>query len=229
MDGTLTPARLPMTDDFAKRFLSWQAKHTNYLATGSTLKSLYDQLSDDVMQAFSGVYASLGNTFWAKGEMFYTNQFDPNPKLLTLLESFRTSTQYPYTLYPNYIENRGTIINFSVLGRDCPYEERIKYNKWDEQHSEHLHIQSILEQEFPEYSFLIGGVISIDITPKGCGKEQIAIALHKKHPYAEIVFFGDKIFPGGNDYALAKMLEAIPNTKSVPVSSPEEVLEYLVI
>ena len=56
------------------------------------------------------------------------------------LEEFRQNTAYPHTLYPNYIELRAGMLNFSVLGRDCPYEERLRYQKWDAEHHERLRL-----------------------------------------------------------------------------------------
>lgn len=38
MDGTLTPARLPMTAEFAIHFYEWQKNHKSFIATGSDLK-----------------------------------------------------------------------------------------------------------------------------------------------------------------------------------------------
>ena len=73
----------------------------------------------------------------------------------------------------------------------------------------------------------VGGSISMDITPKGCGKGQIARHLRQTYPDEEIVFFGDKTFKGGNDYELAQALTALPATKTVQVDNPDFVLAYL--
>lgn len=44
MDGTLTPARQPMTPDFSRRFLPWLKSHLAYLAAGSNYEKVTEQL-----------------------------------------------------------------------------------------------------------------------------------------------------------------------------------------
>ena len=92
---------------------------------------------------------------------------------------------------------------------------------------ERLGIQSILKKEFPDLDIAVGGSISIDITPKGFGKEQIARHLRKTYPNDKIIFFGDKTFKGGNDYELAQALNKLDNTKVVQVDGPDDVLFFI--
>jgi len=227
LDGTLTPPRLAMQDEFAKIFLPWLKSHTAFIATGSNLTKVTEQLPVAVLNAFSGVYCSMGNELWRHGAYVYQNKFIPDSRMLAMLEEFRRNTEYPYELYPNYIEMRTGMINFSVLGRDCPYEERLRYQTWDKENHERQKIKETLQREFPQYEFSVGGSISIDINPCGCSKAQIAGRLQKSFPDEKIVFFGDRTQPGGNDYELAEALRRLPNTKIVQVEGPGEVLSVL--
>ena len=227
MDGTLTPARLPMTAEFAVRFYEWQKTHKSFIATGSDYAKVEEQLPQSVIHAFTGVYCSMGNVLKAKGEIVYQKDFTPSAHLLERLEGFRKNTVYPGSLFDNYIESRIGMVNFSVLGRNCPYSERERYGVWDKAHHERVTIQQKLLEEFPDLDIAVGGSISMDITPKGCGKGQIARHLRKTYPDEEIVFFGDKTFKGGNDYELAQALTALPATKTVQVDNPDFVLAYL--
>ena len=229
LDGTLTPARLPMTDDFAVKFVPWLKQNKAYIASGSNLPKVIEQMGKKVMNEFCGIYCSMGNEFWAKGEYVYQNDFTPDAEFVARLEYFRARTDYPYTLYDNYIERRTGMINFSVLGRNCPYEERLRYQAWDNIHHERETIQRQLLAEFPQYEVYVGGSISMDIVPLGCSKAQVAHRLREKYPEEEILFFGDKTFAGGNDYELAQALRAMDNTKVIQVSGPDEVAEYLKI
>ena len=144
-----------------------------------------------------------------------------------MLENFRANTSYPYELFPNYIEYREGMINFSVLGRDCPYAEREKYFAYDKKTHEREKIRNMLAETFPEYDFSIGGMISIDITLKGKGKEQVAHHLRGVYPNLKIVFFGDKTFAGGNDYALAQAILELGNAAVVQVAGPDVVKDFL--
>jgi len=227
MDGTLTPARLPMTAEFAINFYEWQKSHKSFIATGSDYKKVEEQLPTSVIHSFTGIYSSMGNMLTAQGSVVYQNSFVPSSELIDRLEYFRKTTKYPCQLYPNYIEERIGMINFSVLGRDCPYSERERYLTWDRNNHERQIIAQELRKDFPEYDIAVGGSISMDITPKGYGKEQIAKHLRQTYPTEKIIFFGDKTFEGGNDYELAEALRHLENTTVVQVDSPEDVLMYL--
>lgn len=49
MDGTLTPPRLPMTEDFADTFVPWLAHHKAFIATGSDFAKVMEQLPDSFL------------------------------------------------------------------------------------------------------------------------------------------------------------------------------------
>ena len=227
MDGTLTPARKTMTEEFAKVFLPWMNVNKTFIATGSDFAKVEEQMPKDVINAFTGIYCAMGNALWQKGQYTYLRDIEPEQEMLEDLEKLRKCTKYPYTLFPNYIEKRTGALNFSVLGRDCPYEEREKYTAWDTENGERKSIKEFLSQRYPEYDFSLGGNISIDIVKKGCGKGQIAKELRTAYPSEEIVFLGDRTFEGGNDYELACALREYQGTKVVQVANPDEVLLYL--
>ena len=169
----------------------------------------------------------MGNELWSKGEMIYKKDFELEPEFLQRLEYYRKNTRYPYTLYGNNLEKRIGMVNFSILGRDCPYEERKRYNDWDTQSGERLKIRQELSVDFPQYEVTLGGIISLDIVRHGFGKEQVADDLRFRYPAAHICFFGDRTFKGGNDYALACRLKEMENTQVVQVDTPDTILDFL--
>lgn len=227
MDGTLTPARLPMTEDFKSEFLPWLKTHTAFIATGSDYSKVGEQLPQDVIDAFTGIYGSMGNTLHQNSHIVYKKEIEYNKEMLNDLENFRRNTKYPNKLFGNYIEKRIGMINFSVIGRDCPYSEREKYTAWDKEYGERKTIQKILSEKYTDYDFECGGNISLDIIPKGCGKSQIAHHLRKNYPDDKIIFMGDRTYEGGNDYALAHELSLMANTQVVQVENPNDVLSFL--
>ncbi len=227
MDGTLTPPRKPMTDFFAKKFEIWLKQNEAYIATGSDYSKVKEQLLSSVISLFSGIYCSMGNELWLNDKPIYQKEIELEQNLLDDLNNFRINTKYPYELFQNFLEKRIGMLNFSILGRDCPYDARIKYAEWDAEHKERKTIQEYLTSKYSQYNFLLGGTISIDIVKKSCGKEQIAEDLRLKNPNSRLVFFGDRTFKGGNDYELAYKLSQMENTKTVQVDSPEELLKIL--
>ena len=108
MDGTITPARQPMTAEFAIRFYEWQKTHKSFVATGSDYAKVEEQLPPSVIKSFTGIYCSMGNVLKSKGETVYQKDFEPSGKLLSLLEKYRAETEYPGVLYENYIERRSS-------------------------------------------------------------------------------------------------------------------------
>ena len=97
------------------------------------------------------------------------------------------------------IEDRGSQITFSALGQQAPLEAK---DEWDPDHAKRKKLQAILQGMLPDLSINIGGSTSIDITRKGVDKayglkklsETVGVEL------GAILFLGDAIFPGGNDY-----------------------------
>jgi phosphomannomutase len=227
MDGTLTPARLPMTGDFADFLEKFILDKVLYIVSGSDYEKIQEQLPKAIISGVAGIYASMGNEFYEQGNLIYKNDFNPERKLLEKLERYRNNTAYPGELYPNYLERRCGMINFSVLGRDCPYEARIKYNNWDSDNRERKKIVSELSADYPQYDISVGGNISIDIVQRGLGKEQVADRLRCAYKTEKIVFLGDRTERGGNDYALARRLCDLGNAEVIAVTGPDDVIKIL--
>ena len=228
MDGTITPARQQMEPDFARRFFPWVKSHMAYLAAGSNYEKIVEQIPGDAVgSGFSGIYSAMGNVFHKKGKEIYRNQIMLKKELLQVLEKYRRNTKYKGKLYSNYLELRPGMLNFSVLGRNCPFSERAKYNEWDSIHHEREAVVKEINKTFDEYDASLGGKISVDIVMKGGGKEQIAEKIREEHPNDKIIFFGDRTEVGGNDYKLAEALRQMDNTEIVAVQSPDDVLKYL--
>ena len=114
------------------------------------------------------------------------------------------------------IEDRGSQITFSALGQQAPLEEK---KKWDPDFAKRKKMQAVLEALIPEFSVHLGGATSIDITQHGIDK---AYGIRKlrdilRIAIGEMIFIGDALFPGGNDYP-AKEAGAL----SIEVKDPHE-------
>lgn len=169
----------------------------------------------------------MGNQLRRGHEIVYQKNFKLSDELREDLERFRATSRYPGPFFENYIEERVGMVNFSVLGRNCPYEERNRYQAWDRENGERLSIHSELSAKYPCLEISVGGSISIDITPAGCGKGQIAQHVRNAYPDEKIVFMGDRTLPGGNDHELAMALTVLADTKTIQVSGPEAVINEL--
>ena len=114
------------------------------------------------------------------------------------------------------IEDRGSQITYSALGQQAPLEEK---EKWDSDVAKRKKIKEILDALIPEFSVRIGGSTSIDVTKPGIDK---AYGIRKLRdilgiPVNEMIYVGDALFVGGNDYP-AEQAGVI----SIPIKGPEE-------
>jgi len=70
-----------------------------------------------------------------------------------------------------------------------------------------------------DLTYSIGGQISFDLFPKGWDKT-FCLSFIGEDEFEEIHFFGDKTFPGGNDYEIFTHPRVIGHT----VTSPEDTI-----
>jgi phosphomannomutase len=119
-------------------------------------------------------------------------------------------------LWGEAIEDRGSQITFSALGQQAPLEEK---RRWDPDFAKRKEIKAILDRLIPEFSVRLGGATSIDVTKPGIDK---AYGIRKLRDFLgislkEMVFIGDALFVGGNDYPVEEA-----GVVSIPVRGPAE-------
>ena len=114
------------------------------------------------------------------------------------------------------IEDRGSQITYSALGQQAPIKEK---NKWDPDFTKRVRIREILATLIPEFSVRLGGTTSVDITKPGIDKAYGIMKLRDtlKIEIDEMIFIGDAIFPGGNDYPPKEA-----GVTSIRIQNPEE-------
>ncbi|WP_293699759.1 MULTISPECIES: HAD-IIB family hydrolase [unclassified Sphingopyxis] len=124
----------------------------------------------------------------------------------------------PEQVWGERIEDRGSQITFSALGQQAPIHAK---EVWDPDFAKRRIIQADLRQRLPGLSINMGGATSIDITREGVDKGYGLKKLRDASgiPLDAMMFVGDAIFPGGNDYP-AKLL----GLDTVRVRDPQETL-----
>lgn len=222
VDGTLTPPRLPMSEEFIAEFLQFCRTHKVYLVSGSDYSKLQDQLPEEILKACQAVYSASGNETYMDGEMLHKNIWTPPEELLEILKNLVDTSRTPVKT-SKHIEVRNGMINFSTIGRACTHEQRNKYVDWEIRTNERKRlIDTVLAPVFKDLQFSVGGQISIDIYPKGTGKEQVL-----KDLTGPVAFFGDKTGEGGNDRNIAIATLNIPNSAIFCVDGWEQTKELL--
>ncbi|KAL9101606.1 MAG: hypothetical protein Q9163_003145 [Psora crenata] len=109
-------------------------------------------------------------------------------------------------------------ITFSALGQQAPIQKK---EHWDPDFAKRKVIQKDLRERLPHMSINIGGATSIDITQKGVDKAYGLRRLRDQSqiPLEQMMFIGDAIFLGGNDYPALEL-----GLKTVPVKNPDGTL-----
>ncbi len=105
----------------------------------------------------------------------------------------------PVRIYGAVLEDRESQITYSAAGQQAPVSVK---RVWDPDAKKRLAMKRILEKKIPEFEIRIGGMTSIDVTMKGIDKAygirkiESLLGISKE----EMLFIGDALFPGGNDY-----------------------------
>ncbi len=144
----------------------------------------------------------------------YAEDFTPAQKekiIKALEEGLEESGYKEEKTYGDTIEDRDSQITLSILGQEIVAElgedgVRIK-EEWDPDGTKKMRIRDIVAEKLPEFSVRAAGATSIDVTKPGIdkayGMEKLMVATGLKK--ADILFMGDKLLPGGNDYAVEEM------------------------
>lgn len=151
----------------------------------------------------------------------YAELFTPETRA-SIIAAFHASLEatgfVPEQTWGERIEDRGSQITFSALGQQAPVHAK---EIWDPDFAKRKIIQADLRQRLPGLSINMGGATSIDITKegvdKGYGLRRLSVA--SGIPLEQMMFIGDAIFPGGNDYPAKEM-----GMETVCVRDPEGTL-----
>lgn len=139
------------------------------------------------------------NSGWEK---LYSEDFTDEEKekvISSLQKAIRLSDVNVEVVSGELIEDRGSQITFSALGQQAALDEK---KKWDPDFAKRRQMKAFLDNLIPEFSVRLGGTTSIDVTKQGIDKgygirklrDILGVAIN------EMIFIGDALFPGGNDY-----------------------------
>lgn len=228
LDRTLTKSKSPMDPAIAGLLVRLIAKKKVAVISGGG----YPQFQAQFLTSLPGAEGNYSNLYllptsgtrmyaWKGGWIEqYAENLSPHEKesIMSALNLALTAANYekPAKTYGPIIEDRGSQITFSALGQGAPVELK---EKWDPARARREQIASFLEKKIPSFESRVGGATSVDITRRGVNK---GYGIRKLEQYLkisaeEIVFVGDTLFYGGNDYpARATGIDCIQ------VAGPEE-------
>ena len=226
LDGTLAESKSSLDAEMAGLLNSLLGiVKVSVISGGSWLqfeKQVLANLSHDERLKNLSLLPTCGTKFYQYGsdwKLLYSEDFTDEEKT-KIISSLKQATESPdlkpQQTWGDIIEDRGSQITFSGLGQQAPLEEK---EKWDPDFGKRKAIKALLDNFIPEFSVRLGGATSIDVTKHGIDKgygirklrDILGIAIE------EMIFVGDAVFLGGNDYP-AKQAGAL----SIEVKDPNE-------
>lgn len=221
IDGTLTPSKAPADKEMIQLLLNLLDNKSVAIIGGGKYSLFKEQLVEQLPahdERLKKLYLFPTNstafyrfnTDWTEVYSHALSE-DEKEKIKNAFEKTFNEVKYnhPDKTYGPVIEDRSTQITFSALGQEvvamCGEEMGVKLKEdWNKKYdSLRQKMREILQKLLPEFEVRAGGLTSIDVTRKGIDKaygvRQIAEHLNVK--IEDMLFVGDAIFPGGNDYA----------------------------
>jgi len=227
MDNTITESCTQITDDMANTLNN--LKEELVFITGTHSTEIKRMISSKLNRSHH-ILANIGthhlfiNKTIEKEIYKETLKEDEKKEIITALKKLKnTYNLKPLTYEKDQIQDRGSQITLSILGRTAPKEKKTSYDANKEKRKKFVKfLKKTIKKK--TYEFGIGGTTSIDITRKGNNKGVALEKFIKKFDISKkkLIFFGDQLSPGGNDYPVIKT-----GIKCIKVKNPNETLEIL--
>ena len=233
LDGTLAPSKSSLAPQTAGLLRDLLGIVKVAVISGGAWTQFETQLLTDLppdsFLANLSLLPTCGTKFFqykGKWEELYSEDLtaEQKTKIIDSLDKAAGEAGYrARKIWGEVIEDRGSQVTFSALGQQAPLAEK---EKWDPDFSKRKMITAILETLIPEFSIRIGGATSIDVTKPGIDKAygigKLRDTLHLS--FKEMVYIGDALFPGGNDYpveqaGVASILVKVPDDTNLVITT----------
>ncbi len=239
LDGTLTVSKSPITPEMASLVKELAKQKMVVVISGGNFKQFQTQLlppfyddgsSSSLFHNLKLLPTSGSQRYEYDVELKDWQMTDKEPlseevkgRVKKLLQGIIDSGLYDIPPNPTgaIIEDRDTQISFSALGQQAPIEEK---KLWDPDQKKRQKIKAEIEPKIPEATIAIGGTTTLDILQKGFNKAVGLERLLNKLSLgkSDMIFVGDALFPGGNDYSVYEA-----GIETIAVKGPEETAEII--
>jgi HAD superfamily hydrolase (TIGR01484 family) len=209
LDGTLAESKSPLDPEMGSLFGRLLSAVKVAVISGGAWPQFEKQVLAKLplearLEALS-ILPTCGTRFYSYDGTWnelYAEDFTSEQKakiIAALTNALETSGFKAEKHWGEVIEDRGSQITLSALGQEAPLAQK---KAWDPDFAKRKIIKPMLEKLIPEFSVQLGGATSIDVTKPGIDKAYGIKKLHETLGVAikDMLFVGDAIFPGGNDY-----------------------------
>lgn len=213
LDGTLAPSKNPVDQEMSRLLNKLLQHYKVAIISGGAFPQfktqVIDTLPEDTPLEHLCILPTSGTSFYVfdgAWKPLYQESLSSEEKLKITQAITRAEREIGFSEEADgeKIEDRGTQITYSALGQKATLNRKVV---WDPNQQKRKKMVAIMETLIPEFSIRIGGATSIDITKAGIDKS-FGIKKVMEHTGATketILFVGDALFPGGNDYPALEM------------------------
>jgi phosphomannomutase len=209
MDGTVAESKSSIDSEMAALLTTLSGIVKISVISGGSweqfVKQLVSKLTDNQHLNNVSLLPNCGTKFYqydSDWKKLYSEDFteQEKQKIIDSLKQAITFSDFKIEkVWGEAIEDRGSQVTYSALGQEAPIEEK---KKWDPDFTKRKKMEAFLAKLIPEFSVNLGGTTSVDITKPGIDK---AYGIRKLRDILgisieEMIFIGDAVFPGGNDY-----------------------------
>ena len=213
LDGTLAESKQPLAPDMAEVITRLLETMPMAVMSGAGISQFKNQFASRLPQDehLENLYLFPANAsqcfIYREGAWQATYDFSYTKAEVDHVTNVLTETlkevglgEPPTPIWGERIENRGGAqISFSPLGQQAPLSEKIA---WRDAHNDiRVRLHGLLVPKLPEFSVVMGGTTTIDITRKGITKAYGVGELAKLSgiQISDMLYVGDALGPGGND------------------------------
>ena len=200
MAGLLTDllGQVPVCIISGGRFEQFSAQVLDALVAGPDLSSLH------LMPTCGTQYYEWTGSDWSRVYSEDLTDVQKDTVITALKEGAVELGLWEEQTWGPIIEDRGSQITFSALGQEAPVDAK---KNWDPSGAKKELLREYVAERVPELEVRGGGSTSVDVTRKGVdksyGMEKIKQRLNLTND--DILFVGDRLDAGGNDYPVKAM------------------------
>lgn len=244
MDGTLTAPRKHIGPDMVKALLNLSEKCQIGILSGSDLRLIKEQVLDylpDTLKSRTTLFPCNGTQVFVFDSGKYrqayhvdmideigVNSFFELYEFLLKQQNVVCDDNPDIKIRGNFIENRGSMLNYCIPGRSSLAEDRKNFGYIDLtrgiRNQVLTRIKTFIKRKDLNLSTSIGGQTSIDIFPRGWDKTYV---MNHILDYDVITFVGDKCEDSGDDKELYNLQNRLDNLTCFKTNSEEETISII--
>ncbi|GGH43275.1 HAD-IIB family hydrolase [Microbacterium album] len=219
LDDTLAPSKSPIHPRIGDLLIALADRVEVAIISGGQIAQFRAQVVDRLPSASADVLSRIhllptcGTQYYrydgADFSVLYAEDLTEDEKqraLAAVEEEAKRLGLWENRTWGDILEDRGTQITFSALGQSAPVDVK---RKWDPTGERKSLLRDAVAARLPDLEVRSGGSTSVDITRKGIDKAfgMRRLAEQTGVPLADMLFYGDRLDPDGNDYPVLAMGE----------------------